>query len=356
MINPNGMIKKINMKPKSIERSIMTANLYNYLRFLYDSNQISTSQLANYISEVNGKNTYAKHYIQKELPQVESLLAVTEKLNSLYISVLKHASNYQLFTLKMPEANFTKLIKYAEDFFKYLDKDVYNLFVNIINNDLLYEKENLDYGGICFNIGNKKSALILRYDTYNLYKTFALVHEMGHSYHNYLNGVKPSLNQNQLGKECLSRTFEQLFFLYLRDNYLLDKKTLDAYERIFHIHQLDITNSSYIVNKLLLENKINGNFYLNKIKANIDKEEYQNLSIIRPKNEQFQRFLSYDSNYYAYAFIFSMIMREKFIKEFPYYNQNLNADELINLFDKKDYLNETNKNTSRILSKTKYKT
>ena len=364
-MNVDGIIKKINMKPSSIERSIITANLFNYLRFLRDSKQISDKDLVSYVAKINDTHTYSKHYIQAELPRVREILDITGLLNELYINVLNHANRYQLFTPNLPETNIIKLIKYAKEFFKYIDNDFYKLFMTIVDNNRLFESEKLDYGGICFNIGQGQSALVLRYDTYNLYKIFTLVHEMGHAYHNYLTRAKPLLNQTYLSIECISRTFEQLFFIFLRDNHLLDNNSLDTYERIFHMHQLKITNSSYIVNRLLLEKSIPTNFYLNRIKPDLTYEEYQQLSIIKVKCPEYQNFLSYDYNFYSYAFMFSLIMREmfiedernakKFIQNFTSYDKNLSAFELLNLFDKTEYLNATNKNTSRILSKTKYK-
>ena len=365
MIDINGLVKKINMMPNSKEKALKLSFFYSYISFLIESRQVNKEDAISLVKEINESEVFLKHLVNEERNQVNNLLLATPKLTSLYKNVLNHANKYNLFSVSLPNINIQKLASYAEDFLKFIDNDLYKLYDYLINDSLIYESDINDYGGKCFKLEDKKSAIIIKYDTIPFYKIFALVHEMGHAYYHYLGRGNPNLIRSNLGNECMPRILEQLFLLYLRENHLMNQETLDYYERFFLMHQIDITNSTYIVNKLLLENKIPSEFYVEMIKPNLTFEEYYNLSIIKSFNEHYEDFLSFNNNYYAYAFLLSMIMRERFIKDeketkefmkdLPYYARNLSTIELINLFDKTEYLNSTNRNISRILTKTNYK-
>ena len=216
-----------------------------------------------------------------------------------------------------------------------------------------------------FKLDGDTSAIIIRFDTIPFYKIFAIVHELGHAYFHYLGRGVPTLMRSNLANESMPRIFEHLFLEYLRNNYLIDHNTLDLYERFLFMHELSITNSVYIVNKLLIEQKIPADFHLENIKIKLDPNDYNKLSIINPKYDKEQEYLGFTYNYYAYAFLLALVMKErfskdelearKFIKNFPAYARELESTELINLFDKSEYINSTNKNISRVFSKTIYK-
>ena len=222
-----------------------------------------------------------------------------------------------------------------------------------------------NFGGKCFKLDGDTSAIIIKYDTIPFYKMFTIVHEMGHAYHNYLGRNNPNLIRSNIANECMSRIMEFLFIDYLKNNYLIDKNALDKYERFFTMHNLLITNSVYVINKLLLNDIVEADFHIENIKAILNPNDFDNLSIIHPKNISHQKYLSYNNNYYAYAYLLSMVIKErmktdevgtrKFIKELPSLAKELDASEFIDLFSKDEYINMTNKNTSRILSKTCYK-
>ena len=188
---------------------------------------------------------------------------------------------------------------------------------------------------------------------------------MGHAYYHYLGRGNPNLIRSNIANECMSRIMEFLFIDYLRDNYLIDKNALDKYERFFTMHNLLITNSVYIINKLLLNDLVETDFHIENIQARLNPDDFDNLSIIHPKNISHQEYLAYSYNYYSYAYLLSMVIKErmktdeketrKFIKRLPILAKELDASEFIDLFSKDEYINMTNKNTSRILSKTYYK-
>ena len=364
MINISGLIKKINMMPNSKEKAIKICLLYSYINFLIDSRQLSMDDANTILKNINEMEVFIKHYVKDERTQVNSILDSTELLNFLYEDILKYANNYPLFNTFVPKVNIQNLMNYAKDFLNYIDPKALDLFNKLIAEELIVETIITDYGGKCHKLNGEVSGIIIRYDTMPFYKIFTLIHEMGHAYYHYLNKSTPNLIRTNIANECMPRIFEQLFLLYLKDNYLIDENSINQYERFFTIHQLNITNSVYIINKLLINDFINPNFHIENIKSVLSFKDYYDLSIIKPKNNDFQQYLSFNNNYYSYAYLLSSIVREnfiqdpvetkKFIKEIPFYAKN-NSYDFINLFDKNDYLNATKKNISRVLSKTHYK-
>ena len=365
MINIDGLIKKINMMPKSKEKALKICLLYSYINFLVESKQLDKNDFNNIIKCINEVEVFLKYYVEDEKEQVNSLLYSTKYLNSLYEDILKYANNYPLFNVPIKNINFEKIFDASKDFFKYIDIELFNLFKKLFDEELIVECLIENYGGKCHKLDGNISGIIINYNNIPFYKIFALVHEMGHAYYHYLNKCTPNLVRSNIINECMPKIFEQLFLLYLKDNYLIDDNCLDQYERNYIINQLNITNSVYIINKLLLNELISYDFHIEKIKTFLSYNDFYNLSIIKPKNNDNQQYLAYNNNYYAYAYLLSSIIREKFIenpketrkliKELACYGRRLDSFEFINLFDKNDYLNATKKNISRVLSKTHYK-
>lgn len=365
MENILGLINKINLMPDSKEKAISICMVYSYINFLIDSKQIEKDEAKEILEQINDIEIFLRHYVTDEKKEINSLLNSIYILNPIYKDILTYANNYPLFNINIPKSNLTNLINYAKDFLNYIDPNLLILFNKLIDNQLIVEATIKDYGGKCHKINGDLSGIIIRYDTINFYKAITLVHEMGHAYYHYLNKTIPNLIRSNIVNECLPRIFEQLFLVYLRENYLIDENSINQYERFFMLHQLNLTNSVYIINKLLMDNVINDDFRVENIKATLSFNDYNNLSIIKPKNNEFQQYLSFVNNYYSYAFILSMIVREnyleneeetiKFIKEIPTLSIDMDAIEFINIFNKNDYLNATKKNISRVLSKSFYK-
>ena len=366
MINLSRLINKVNLMPNSKAKAIEICLIFSYINFYIESKQITKEEANKLILLLNENEVFLKHYVHQEKNQIIGLLNSTSELNDMYKSILTNANNYNLFTVPLPDnINIKKLFSYAKDFMKFMGNDVINLFNKLIANDLVYETDIADYGGKCYKLDGDTSAIIIRFDTIPFYKIFAIVHELGHAYFHYLGRGVPTLMRSNLANESMPRIFEHLFLEYLRNNYLIDKNTLDLYERFFYMHELSITNSVYIVNKLLIEQKIPADFHLENIKIKLDPNDYNKLSIINPKYDKEQEYLGFTYNYYAYAFLLALVMKErfskdelearKFIKNFPAYARELESTELINLFDKSEYINSTNKNISRVFSKTIYK-
>ena len=365
MININGLINKVNLMPNNKDKAMKTCLIYSYINFLVDSNQLEKSKVKKILEQINDIDIFFKHYITDEKKEINSILNSIYYLNPIYKDILNYANNYPLFNIDLPNANIENLIKYAKDFLNYIDPNLIKLFNRLIDNQLIVETSVDDYGGKCHKLNGNVSGIIIRYDTLNFYKVLTVVHEMGHAYYHYLNKCFPNLIRSNIANECIPRIFEQLFLIYLKENYLIDENSLNKYERYFMLHQINITNAVYIVNKLLMDNIINDDFNIDNIKTKMSFNDFYNLSIIKPKNNDFQKYLLFTNNYYSYAFILSSIIREnylqnkddtiKFIKEIPSLSIDFDALEFIDLFSKNDYLNATKKNISRVLSKTHYK-
>ena len=365
MINILGLIKKINLMPDSKEKALKICSAYSYINFLINSNQIKKEEANKILEQICDIEIFLKHYITDEKKEIEDLLDSVYYLNPIYKDILNYANKYSLFSVNIPNVNITNMIKNAQYFFNHIDPNLLMLFNRLIDNNLIIETTVNGYGGKCHKINGELSGIIIDYNTMNFYKAITIVHEMGHAYYHYLNKQSPNLIRSNIANESIPRIFEQLFLVFLRENHLMDNNDLNKYERFFLLHQLNLTNSVYILNKLLIDEKINTNFYVENIKANISFNDYYNLSIIKPKDDEFQQYISFVNNYYSYAFILSMIIREnylenkadtiKFIKEIPNLAIDMNAIDFINQFNKSDYLNATKKNISRVLSKTHYK-
>ncbi len=366
MINLNGLVKKINLMPNNKEKAIEICILISYLDFYLESKQISEEDRTDILYQVNELDSFFKYYIHDEQGSVIDVLNSCKKLTEMYQSILNYANNYNLFTI-LPTSNISvkTILDCTEEFMYFMDKDVLKLYYNLIKNELVCETKIDNTGGYCFKLDGNTSAILLDVNNVPLHKMFAIVHEIGHAYFHYLNKEIPTLAKTNLAKEAMPRIFEQLFLDYLRENRLIDSNNLDIYERFFIMHQLKLTNSVYIINSLLLNGDINARLRVEDVKTQLSHEDYYDLSIIKPKNDDEQIYLSYDHNYYAYAYLLSSLIKERFkkneletrklIKEFPIYSRELSAEELIDLFDKTEYINAVNRNTARVLSKTHYK-
>lgn len=351
--------------PNSKEKALEICAVYSYMNFLIDSKQIEESEVQETLKQINDVEVFLSHYITDEKKDIGNLLDSVYILNPIYKDILTYANNYSLFSVNIPNANIKDLINYAKDFLNCIDPNLLDLLNKLIDNELIVEAEINDFGGKCHKINGDYSGIIIRYNTMNFYKAITVVHEMGHAYYHYLNKSNPTLVRSNIANEIIPRIMEQLFLVYLRENHLLDENKLDQYERFFMLHQLNITNSVYIINKLLINGIVNTDFHVEKMKTQLEYDDYYNLSIIKPKDDNFQQYLSFIYNYYSYAFILSMIIREnyledksatiKYIKEIPNLALDMNACEFISQFDKNDYLNATKRNISRVLSKIYYK-
>ena len=364
--NIMNLVNKINLMPNNNkEKAIEIKSLYSFVHFFLETEQITKKEAYKVLSQVNEYKTLYSHYINKEKNNVIDIYNSCDKLNSMYKNILDYANKFDLFIVQVPDVNFNLLLKAAKEFMRFIDNDVIDLFNKMVDNKLIFEKVTNNYAGETYRLDCNPPGFILKYNNITFDKINTLIHEMGHVYYFYLEKNYPNIVKSNLTNECMSIIFESLFIDYLRLNYLVDSESINRYERCYNINKLHIINATYLVNELLMDGKINVNYQIEKTKLELSFEDFYKLSIIKPKDDKYLKYLSFDQNYYAYGYILSTIIREmfqkneiearKFIKELPTYARELNARDLINLFDKTDYINATNRNTAKVLSKTFYK-
>ena len=294
-----------------------------------------------------------------------SLLSSIYFLNPIYEDILNHANNYPIFRPTIPPISLNKMLDYINDFLNQIDPNLLALFNRVLDKRLIAETEISEDGGRCTKLDSNNFAIIIKYNLRDFFKVASLVHEIGHAYYYYLNDSIPTFVRSNIANESVAKILEYLFIEYLRMNHLVDENSLNQYDRFFMTHHLNIMNSVYIVNKLIMDDAIEISGDPFKMKVEIPNEAYYNLSIVKIKTEEVNHYTEFDKNFYAYAFMLAMIMREnyvedqketiKIIKELPQLAADTDALEFIDLFDKSAYLNATKSNLSRVLSITRYK-
>lgn len=355
-------IKKINMMSPGIKRDLEIQYFQHYLLFLLDSQTIDAIAYNAYMNQVIPK-AYTKH-----IPGIDvdnSLCA----LSFLFDVALTNASKYELFNLKWPNVDFNKYLQYVKGFFDLIDPEVCKLFCEMVDKDLITlvaKIKTRPLGGETCTIGNGKSSIVIEYNK-SFYSILALVHEMGHAYHNYLSKCFPTYKDNFIDTECISMTFEFLFLTFLRDNHLINSDILDVLERNNLVAELCTMNDAYVYNSIISDSNIRDYSILNKIEVERIKEIYSKYTIIknsfilrnRKKN------LTFYDNFYGYGLLFAIMVRKMFIndkkeaikliKRFPSYANEHSGYELIETFNDHSYINPFIEYTDKILSKTHYK-
>ena len=365
ILNIDEMIDKVNLMPNNKERALKICMIYSYMNFLLDSHQIRPDSAEEKLKRIVDVETFLKHFVRDEKKYYGSLLSSIYILNPIYEDILNYANKYPLFKPYIPSVNIDKMVEYLRSFLNHIDPTLLALLDKFIDKQFIVEATLKDMGGRCHKFDGYNSGIVLQFNTNYFYKVVAIVHEMGHAYYHYLNKSMPTLSKSNIANESLPKILEYLFIEYLRINRLMDENSLNQYERFFMTHHLDIMNSVYIVNKLLIDGTIEISGDPAKMKVEMPLETYYNLSIVKIKSEDSKNYMKFDKNYYAFAFMLAMIMRENYvedpkaaievIKELPQLALDTDAIEFIDLYDKTDYLNATKKNLSRVLSTTHYK-
>lgn len=248
-------------------------------------------------------------------------------------------------------------------FFERIDPIIAQIFNSLLNNEMIVETDMDDLCGTCHKIDSEIDGIILKHNIVPIHKIFTIFHE-GHAYFYYLDSIYPTLFRSHISNEVMSRIFEQLFLLYLREKKIIKENDLDIYERFFHVQQLYATNKAYIINSLLMNNIIEPQFKPEDIQLDLSNPDILDLGILKER-KKVETTCSFTANYYGYAYMLSCLFRERYLKnpheslqelkELSTCKRELTSLEFIHLFDNQEYINATNKNITRILSKTRYK-
>lgn len=358
--NIDGLIKKINMMKDGNEKKRLYDMLLAYILHYNNQNPLNPYDINLIDKQINDIEQFDKMNITRRNYACNELYRDIDLYNILYKSILHNANHYSLVPYYYPNVNYEELIIYVEAFFKYLDSDLYNLYLNHKNNNFIIETTYRDTGG-CFNINGNYSSIILN-NTNSLTKAIALVHEIGHAYDNYLNRNQNVKTTLALNVEATPLVLEKLFIRFLDYFHLLNSKTIEICEQRHHIDNLIFTNCAYIYNKLVLQGEIPLDIILNiDYNLNIPKEMYEKYSLILENTMEYSKqYINLYANLYGMAYLISntLINKSKTIKEvilrtkeYSMLTKSLNNSEILELFTKEDYLNATNKFVNKTLTK-----
>lgn len=356
----NELIDKIKLIPEGKEKDINIVYLIEKLAFLYQTKIITYEMYASYkrlfekIFPISIKN------INKEQDrQRNNLFMVKDKLTNLYKDILLFAKQYELsLFVQLDNTNLDEKINIVLDFFNWIDNDLVKIYNNMNKKGLIYKVDNPDVYGTAHKFGKEDFAITICPDYEGINQILALIHEMGHLYYYYILKDNQELSMNYVSAECISKTLERLFIDYLRENDLINRKLLNNYEYNRCVIDLLQIDTAYIVNNEIKDNN------LKRDTIDLSINDYLRKSILVPTQyRNYRKFLRFDKNKYTYATLFSSVLEnkfindenygKKFIKEYPLLAQELNSNELIDLFTKEEYFKSTTNNVERILTKTK---
>lgn len=357
-MNLTQLINKIIAMPDGIDKDIEVNFLNNMLAYLKKTKQISLEDYEEYKELI--KLVFFKsieHINEERKIQHDDFYTVREDLLYLYQNVLDYVKDYQLNVKTMNTINPEENLNLVIGFFKWLNIGVYKLYNNLNKKDLIYDIFDNRFAGLTYQIGKDEYAIAICPLADGLRQLFTLVHEMGHIYYYHIQRDNPSLSSNLIATECIPKIFERLFISYLRENNLLEKKLLDNFEYNRHLADLLYVDSSYVVNKIMIDNDSSKWDY-----SHLSFNDFKKQSILNPKVfSQYKDHLKYVYNKYSYAFLLASIVQKKyakdekwvksFIKEFPKLARNTSSKEIINLFTTEEYINATNNTSSKILTK-----
>ena len=352
------LIKKIVMIPDSPRKDIEVLFLNNILEYLKKTKQISIEDyneykelfslvFANSINNIKAKRKERRN----------DFFSVNENLLGLYQNVLSYAKDYEFSIIEPLTINPEEKMKFVANFFRWLDCDVYKLYKDLKEQGLIHDIIDNKLLGLTYQLGRDNYVVAVSPLSDGLHQLSTLVHEMGHVYYYHISKDYQDLSSNTIASECLPKIFERLFIYYLRGHHVLDKSIIDNYEYRRHLIDLLYTDSSFVVNKTILDNNLT-NWDL----SHLSFDDYKKVSILKPTTfNQYKDHLNYVYNKYSFALLMASIVQEEFvqdeiwgkifIQEFPKIARTSSSMDIINLFKQDDYIRATNNASERILSK-----
>lgn len=258
-------------------------------------------------------------------------------------------SDYTYYNLQKDNKINKKYMKeLILDFYKSIDKNIYNFVLNEINDNILDIEIDNNLSGACYNIESISRSYLYLGKSYNkndISFMLTLVHEIAHAIENkllYSHGISNSYYP--IYSEVISLFFEDLFLDYLKNNYIFEK------ERIFRINVTLEEDCAYYFDNI---NQI-CNLYDNNI-------EYAYLNIWKNIDE-FIDSIKYGygyliSKYFLYLYrrdkqycmrkFYNFIYSQKIVEDVNLYN-SLNIDNYKFIID---YIEENNKDIKKYIKK-----
>lgn len=254
--------KKIEIMPDNYQKSLMVKNYLSLFNYLSDAKLIDSSDIKKYTLDtdltkfIKAMNKNLVNYINDLLMNNEKLLQTDLKLYFLYAE-----GNWNKF--KKPV--FIKdSIGYSlvDKFFKTLGDDIYEMYLNVKNNNLSYLEQCLDQdgsmviNGACYEFsGDGYSYVNVKKPNNNMASFVALVHEVGHVYQFHLLRNYSNFCDYSLVAEMMSTMFEKMFIKFLENDYNYSSMAKDLWYQ-YHVNHfwmlIDILLTSALYKKNLI--------------------------------------------------------------------------------------------------------
>ena len=357
--NIEGLIKKINNMPDNKERYRLFHTIHNTLLFYVEAKVLTNdekNEILDKLIDCEKQNSIHSNNYNKI---VIDTYYNTNMINSLYKPVLTKANNYPFYFQIYNNIDIDKLLVLAEEFLYMIDKNLYGLYKKMIKDNLINEIFNYNYGGSCTYINGDNSEIILNHNPNNIYMIFALIHEMGHAYDNYLNKTQDYKRDNQINTEVTSLTFELLFAYFLLENNIKEKEEIKKRYRNYIQVYLALMNNAYIYNKLYFDKNV---LMHEKVLNELTSEIIDSISLLQNNfSHKYSEELDFYNNRYGIGLLFSCAFLERFkrdmrstiqeIKDLSCISNNLNTKEILSYFNKTELINATNKNILKVLKK-----
>ena len=252
LINNTDDYEKINLYRKSLD-ALNNVYFLGFSNFKPDN----TTSIKEYLYDITNSFTgYGRYYsLLGEI--LKNLLPLDKEIQNIEKEIisLEDNTNFRVLTSRM--LTHDKTYSKVNDFYEYLDNELYNHFLKHYNNRYKYTRfttpnynrlSNLfSYNGDCIFINGVNVNLITVINDYAIQKYMDLTHECGHAISNFMN-PQASLYEatmitsevESLFPETLSLLEEKEYFTQLEKNYMLFARLSSILEdaKLFAQHKL----------------------------------------------------------------------------------------------------------------------
>lgn len=210
--------------------------------------------------------TKYKHYVNKDLEKTRNeLIENRETLINMFGQVLRTIYKCNTHQDKPINVDENKVMVTIEDFFKWLDPELYKEFIRMANEKNILYTRIKHCGGLTVNaegVLNTSYILVDRHQE-EMYYNVALVHEMGHAWGNKVSKNNHFFFAKDIFCEFPSILFEELYRRYLRENHLFLKEIKDENKQALKVRYISTIKARFAL-----------------ICTKLKKAEYRNLKVI----------------------------------------------------------------------------
>lgn len=353
-------INSIIKMTEGIDKDIEVFDLQKYLLYLSSLKVITKDEYKKHNDFIESLFPISCANIENQRTKEKNeFFCERDNLTDLYKEVLLFSKNYNLHLEKVEPTNINDYEHIIISFLKWFDKEMLELYENIKNKGLIHNLEHRTHLGEATSFGKNNNAIFLNDKQDGIHKLFTIIHEMAHIY--CFNKMRDNkiLIPNLFTMECVSKSLEKLLYVFIMENNFINKTILNKFANNRLLSDLIIADSSYVFNKMSKDKESN-EFYIKDYSI----FDYQRYTILYPSTFQYYSVnFSYHQNKYSYAHLFSSVMEERFmydptwtkklLRDYQLLINELNDNQILNMFDRSEYINATNNYTDKILTKKK---